>query len=75
MKTLKINDEIMIFDCTYKINRHDMFLIIDIDVISLNIFFYSNMCFMKNETIANYELLFRIYNDLFKNIDIFLSII
>ena len=49
MIMLKINDEICIFDCIYKTNRHNMSLIILIEIIEMNTFFHSNICFMKKK--------------------------
>ena len=48
------NSEILIMNCTYKINRYKMSLLIIIEVIALNIFFFVEFCFMKVEKTADY---------------------
>jgi len=51
---LKRNSEILIMNCIYKINHYKMLLLIIIEVIALNIFFFIEFCFMKVEKTANY---------------------
>ena len=67
----KTNDKILIINCTYKINRYNISLIILIKTIYFNISFYFDMYFLKNETIKNYEMLFDIIKKNFKNINFF----
>ena len=54
-KIFIINDEILILDYIYKINRYKMLFIIVIEIIYLNIIFYIDMCFINNENLKNYE--------------------
>ena len=48
-KLLRENHEILLINCIYKINKYKMLLLIIIEVISLNIIFYVNFCFMKEK--------------------------
>ena len=75
MIMLKINDEISIFDYIYKTNRHNMSLIILTKVTKLNIFFHSDMCFMKKETTSCYARLFDFINELYQHVNIFLFVV
>ncbi len=51
---LTCNSEILIMNCIYKINCYKMSLLIIIEVIALNIFFFVEFCFMTVEKTANY---------------------
>ncbi len=51
---LKHNSEILIMNCIYKINHYKMLLLIIIEIIVLNIFFFVEFCFIKVEKTANY---------------------
>lgn len=75
MDTLRDNGEVIIFDCTYKTNRHGMPFAILTGVTSLNTSFYSGMSFLKGETTEDYEWLIRTIKDLFKELDIPLPIV
>ena len=55
MNILRINDEIMLLNCTYKINRYKMFFCIDTETTTLNIFFYANMILLKEKKLKNYQ--------------------
>jgi len=48
------NSKILIMNCIYKINHYKMLLLIIIKVITLNIFFFVEFCFMTVEKTANY---------------------
>ena len=50
-----VNDEIMILNCIYKTNRYNMFLIVLTRTICLNISFYIEFVFFKNEKLSNYQ--------------------
>ncbi len=51
---LKRNSEILIMNCIYKINRYKMLLLIIIEIIALNIFFFIDFCFMTAKKISDY---------------------
>jgi len=51
---LTCNSEILIMNCIYKINCYKMSLLIIIEVIALNIFFFVEFCFMTVKKTANY---------------------
>ena len=51
---LTCNSEILIMNCIYKINCYKMSLLIIIEVIALNIFFFVEFCFMTVEKTVNY---------------------
>ena len=53
-KLLRENFEIILINCIYKINKYKMSLLIFLEVNFLNINFYANFCFMKNEIINDY---------------------
>ena len=59
------NFEVLIMNCIYKTNKYKMFLLIIIDVISLNIIFYVEFCFMKDENFSDYVWAFRVLRDLY----------
>ena len=75
MDMLKANEEVQILDCTYKTNRHGMPLAVLTGVTLLNICFYSDLCFLKDETARSYEWLFRTILMLFKHLDIPLPLV
>ena len=72
---LKVNSKVCIFNCIYKTNRYNVFLVILTGVIELNTLFHSNICFIKRETIFNYKRLFGFINELYQHVDIFFSIV
>ncbi len=51
---LKRNSEILIMNCIYKINRYKMLLLIIIEIIALNIFFFVNFYFMIAKKTSDY---------------------
>ncbi len=51
---LKRNSEILIMNCIYKINRYKMSLLIIIEIIALNIFFFVNFCFIATKKTSDY---------------------
>jgi hypothetical protein len=51
---LKNNYEILMLDCTYKINRYKMFLLMINEQIEMNKSFYVRFCFMTKEITSNY---------------------
>jgi head-tail adaptor len=51
---LKSNYEILVMNCTYKINRYKFSLLVISDQIVLHSNFYVAFCFMKNEITADY---------------------
>ena len=53
-KLLRENHEILLMNCTYKINKYKMPLLIIIEIIVLNIIFYVDFCFMKGERYNDY---------------------
>ena len=53
-KFFRENHEVLLINYTYKINKYKMLLLIIIEVISLNIIFYVNFCFMKEERHNDY---------------------
>ena len=48
-KFFRENHEILLMNCTYKINKYKMSLLIIIEIIFLNIIFYVDFCFMKEK--------------------------
>ena len=59
-KLLRENHEFLLINCTYKINKYKMSLLIIIKIISLNIIFYVNFDFMKKEYYNNYVWVLKI---------------
>ena len=53
-KFFRENHEVLLMNCTYKINKYKISLLIIIEVISLNIIFYVNFCFMKEKRHNDY---------------------
>ncbi len=51
---LKINHEVLVLDCTYKINRYKMSLLIISDQTKLHINFYVAFCFMSRKKMSDY---------------------
>lgn len=52
---LKINHEVLVMNCTYKINRYKLSLLIISGQIALHINFYVAFCFMTQEKQEDYE--------------------
>ena len=67
-KLFRENHEILLINCTYKINKYKILLLIIIEIISLNIIFFIDFCFMKDERHIDYiwilKTLKRLYNHL-----------
>ena len=53
-KLFRENHEILLMNCTYKINKYKMSLLIIIEVISLNIIFYVDFYFMEKKRYDDY---------------------
>ncbi len=53
-KLLHENFKILIMNCIYKINKYKMLLLIIIEIMSLNIFYYIIFCFIKDESFNDY---------------------
>lgn len=53
-KILLENSELLIMNCTYKINRYKMPLLIITGVTNLNTYFYVTFCFLKSEHIEDF---------------------
>ena len=64
------NLEILIINCIYKINRYKMSLLIIIDITNLNIFFYIDFCFMKEEHFEDYIWVLEIVENLYRKLEI-----
>lgn len=54
---LKLYDKILIIDCIYKTNKYRMLLAIISEITNMNIFYYIEMCFLKNKDQENYNWL------------------
>ena len=65
-KLLRENHEVLLMNCTYKINKYKMPLLIITGVTSLNTTFYVGFLFMKGEHYSDYvwalKALKRLYN-------------
>ena len=72
-KMLLHNEETLILNCTYKINRYFMSLTIETEITSLNTFFYAAMCFMKKKKLKNYCFFIKTFKELYQKLNIFLS--
>ena len=59
-KLLRENHKILLINCIYKINKYKILLLIIIEVISLNIIFYINFCFMKKKLHDDYIWILKI---------------
>ena len=62
---LKTNHEILIMNCTYKINRYKMPLLIITGQTPLHITFYVAFCFMAKKKIIDYEWILQQLKDLY----------
>ncbi len=67
---LTCNSEILIMNCIYKINCYKMSLLIIIEVIALNIFFFVEFCFMTVEKTANYVWVLKQLKLLYTELDL-----
>ena len=67
MNILRINDEIMLLNCIYKINRYKMSFCIDTKTTTLNTFFYADMILLKKKN-------WKIINDSFNVTKIYTNI-
>ncbi len=66
----KLNWEIFIIDCIYKINRYFMFLCIIIEVTALNIIFYIAFAFLSSEIISSFEGILQQVLELYQELNI-----
>ena len=73
MNTFFENNEIILLNCIYKINRYKMFFCIFTRMTYLNISFYFDICLLKNEKFENYKWFFDAFKELYKHLNIFLS--
>ena len=75
MNMLRVNEKVMIINCIYKINRYRMSLIVCTEIICLNTSFYAKQAFFKDEKLKNYKWFFAIIKNLYKHLNISLSIV
>ena len=59
-KLFRENHEILLINCIYKINKYKMSLLVIIEIISLNIIFYVDFCFMKEDRHNDYVWVLKI---------------
>ena len=74
-KLLIENLEVLIMNCIYKTNRYKMPLLIIIDVTNLNIFFYVDFCFMKDERFNDYVWALKTTKELYELLQLQSSIV
>ncbi len=67
---LKANYEMLIEDCTYKINKYKMFLMIIFDQIALHKTFYVVFCFMTKEKQNDYVWIMKQLKSLYQQLKI-----
>ncbi len=65
---LKINYEILIMNCIYKINKYKMLLMIIFDQIALHKIFYVAFCFMTKEKQNDYVWIMKQLKALYKKL-------
>ena len=64
------NSNILIVDCTYKINKYKMFLMIIANQIELKAIFFINFVFISNEKKNNFAWVIEQIKNLYKNLDL-----
>ena len=67
-KMFEENDEIFIVNCIYKINRYRILLFILFEITNINIFYYANFVFLKDENLKNYQWLIKTIKRFYKKI-------
>ena len=75
MEMLMVNGEIMILNCTYKINAYSMPLAVLTGTTCLNSSFYSGFVFLKDEKLSSYQWLIGTVKLLYQHLDIPLPIV
>lgn len=66
---LKINSEVLLMDCTYKVNRYKMPLLVINGVTALNTTFFVGFAFLSSERTADYTWVLTQLKQLYEEID------
>ena len=69
-KLLIENSKVLIMNCIYKTNKYKMSLLIINDVTNLNIFFYVDFCFMKDENFSDYVWALEAMKELYESLQL-----